>query len=35
MPFSVVLKDENQMVINPDYKVDVQEPPNELFRGHL
>jgi hypothetical protein len=34
MPLSAVQRDENHMVINPDYKVDVEEPPNAIFRGH-
>jgi hypothetical protein len=34
MPLSAVQRDKNHMVINPDYKVDVEEPPNSFFRGH-
>jgi hypothetical protein len=30
-----IQRDKNHIVINPDYKVDVEEPPNAFFRGHL
>jgi hypothetical protein len=31
MPLSVVQRDKNHMVINPDYKVDVEELPMHFF----
>jgi hypothetical protein len=35
MPLSEVQRDKNHIVINRDYKVDVEEPLNAFFRGHL
>jgi hypothetical protein len=35
LPLSAIQRNKNHMVINPDYKVDVEEPPNAFFRRHL